>query len=332
MATMDVFSSDAFSLNTLTAAINEQPYVPGRVGEIGLFEEEGITTTTAIVESQSGALALVDAKTRGAPGQVVVGDPRKARSFIVPHLPETSSILADSIQNIRAFGSENQLQAIEQVRDARLAKMRRNLDATMEHHRIGAIKGQILDADGSTTIFNLFTEFGVAQQTHAMALTTTTTKVRQKVLQAKKKGEDELGNAPILRWHAFCGDTFFEELIDHDNVRSSYERWMEGEALRNDPRAGFMFGDVTWERYRGSVGGVSFVGTDDAYLFPVGVPGMFIGRFAPANYMETVNTVGLPYYAKADPMDFDKGVNLEAQSNPLYLCTRPRAVIKLTKV
>jgi hypothetical protein len=29
-------------------------------------------------------------------------------------------------------------------------------------------------------------------------------------------------------------------------------------------------------------------------------------------------------------MRFGKGVDLEAQSNPLNLCTRPRAVIKLT--
>ena len=57
---------------------------------------------------------------------------------------------------------------------------------------------------------------------------------------------------------------------------------------------------------------------------------LLITRFGPADYMETVNTMGLPYYASQVPMDHHKGVNLEAQSNPLNLCTRPRAIIKLT--
>ena len=50
----------------------------------------------------------------------------------------------------------------------------------------------------------------------------------------------------------------------------------------------------------------------------------------PANYMETVNTIGLPYYAKQEPMDFDKGIEVETQSNPIHLCTRPAAICKLT--
>ena len=46
---------------------------------------------------------------------------------------------------------------------------------------------------------------------------------------------------------------------------------------------------------------------------------------------ETVNTVGLPIYAK---MAVDEALNrwakVHTQSNPLALCLRPRAVIKVT--
>lgn len=58
----------------------------------------------------------------------------------------------------------------------------------------------------------------------------------------------------------------------------------------------------------------------------------FITRYAPANYTETVNTMGLPMYAKAEPRKFNKGFDIEAQTNPLNLCTRPGAIVKLTKV
>jgi len=39
------------------------------------------------------------------------------------------------------------------------------MDATLEHLRISAIKGHILDAAGSAVIYDLFTELGVTQHT-----------------------------------------------------------------------------------------------------------------------------------------------------------------------
>lgn len=59
------------------------------------------------------------------------------------------------------------------------------------------------------------------------------------------------------------------------------------------------------------------------------MPDFFITRFAPADYMETVNTDGLPYYTRVEPLPFGKGLEIESQSNPLHLPTRPKAIIKL---
>jgi hypothetical protein len=66
---------------------------------------------------------------------------------------------------VRAFGSENMLEGVQAVVNQRLSEMASKMDATLEHLRIGAIKGQILDADGSAVIYDLFTEFGVTQHT-----------------------------------------------------------------------------------------------------------------------------------------------------------------------
>ena len=63
-------------------------------------------------------------------------------------------------------------------------------------------------------------------------------------------------------------------------------------------------------------------------LVPEGVAGLFITRFAPADYLDTVNTLGLPYYADSQPKG-RKGVKLEVQSNPLHLCLVPGAIIEL---
>jgi hypothetical protein len=333
MSTMDPFASSAFSLNSLTAAINNPPegqIVPTVVDT--LFSEEGVTTTALMIERQGEALAMITAAERGAPATVVTSDKRDMIPFATLHLPSRGTIKADEVQGVRAFGSESQEQLVQTVIDQRIAKMRRQLDATIRYHRIGAIKGSILDANGSTVLLNLFTAFGISQQTEAMALATATTKVRTKVLSAKRKAEDVIGDSGMITgWMALCGRGFFDAFIDHDDVRDAYA-FYQANLKSGDPRSGFPFVEVMWREYYGKVGGVDFIGTDDAYLIPLGIPDLFITRFAPADYMETVNTMGLPYYAKSEPMAFNKGVYLEGQSNPLNLCTKPRAVIKLTRV
>ena len=53
-------------------------------------------------------------------------------------------------------------------------------------------------------------------------------------------------------------------------------------------------------------------------------------RFGPADYEETVNTIGLPRYAKQWPMENGKGRSLEVQTNALCMCTQPAALQSAT--
>ena len=99
---------------------------------------------------------------------------------------------------------------------------------------------------------------------------------------------------------------------------------------------------IVFEEYRAGVGGkldgVEFIPmhsnatVDDghAFFFPMGCPGLFIQRNAPADYIESVNTVGLPFYAKQERMVMDKGILIETQQNPLCLCTRPMTLVEGT--
>lgn len=330
MPALDIFNNDPFSVVSLTKAINETKHVPSRISELGLFSEEGITTTNVMIEKQGNALSLVPSGSRGAPATPVTGDKRTAIPFSATHLAQVANILADEVQNVRPFGAEGDVETVQGIVNKRLTKMRRNLDATIEHHRMGAIKGQILDADGTTVLLNLFTAFGVTQQTKSMVLGTTTTKVRQKIVEAKRLIEAELGGLMYSGVRALCSPGFFDSFVGHDSVVAAYDRWQDGEFHRQDIRAGFYHGGVFWEEYRGTVGGVSFIADGEAYLLPEGVPDLFVTHYAPADYLETVNTIGLPYYAKQEELRMGKGVELEAQSNPISLCTRPRTVIKLT--
>lgn len=329
MADIAIFDDDAFNVATLTAAINDLEYVPGRIGALGLFEEEGVTTLTVQIEKDGDTLALVPAAERGTSGLVVGGSKRILIPFNTVHLPERFAIKADEIQGIRAFGTQTELQAVQDVVNKRLAKARRQLDATHEFQRMGAIKGQVLDADGTTVLLDIYDRFGVTRQEHSMGLNDPESNVQVGCVEALDMQEDALGSITTSGSRAFCGKTFWSKLIAHPSVVETYRGTQQAAALRGDGRESFDFGGITWERYRGKVAGVAFIADDEARLVPEGVPELFISAFAPADYMETVNTLGVPYYSKLELQPFGKGVAGEAQSNPLHLCTRPRAVIRL---
>jgi hypothetical protein len=329
---------------SLTKAINHVEYIPGRIGQLGIFDEQGIATTVVLIEEEYGTIRLIPTSPRGGVPEPVSRDRRKVRSFVVPHIPVVQQVLADEVQNVKAFGIADEAQAskagVQQVVDKKLMLSAGDLDATLEFMRCRALQGIILDADGATTLFNLFTEFGVSQQTQAMALTTGTTNVLRKIREAQRMSISALKQAIFTGWRALCGDAFFDELIGHAKVEDKYLNSADNRILRDSDLAygAISFGNVIWENYRnGAVlnsGGSaqSYVATDDAYLLPMGSPGLFVNYFAPADYIDTVNTIGLPRYTRSEMLPMGKGMKMESQSNPLPLCTRPRAVVKLTRV
>ena len=337
MATLDVFKADAFSLTSLTEAFIKAPYQPGRLGQLGLFRERGITTTTVMVEEKAGQLSLIGVSPRGGVPDSIGKPKRTARSFIVPHLERIGHVTADEVQNVRAFGSENEAQAVQTIVNQILADLRAMHEVTLEYHRMGAIQGVILDADATSTIYNLFTEFDVLQQTGAIAFSVATTDIRNKIIAILRLIETELGGTVASSYRGFCGATFFDALVGHATVKDAF-RYQQGVMFGQDLRtAGFSFGGVTWEEYRGSVttadgsDSAAFIDASQAFIVPVTNPSIFVTNFAPADFMETVNTVGLPGYAKQaiDPK-YQKYVDILTQSNPLNLCLRPRAVYKAT--
>lgn len=324
---LNPFVQTAFSMTAMTAAINSMPFVPTRARGLGIFASEGISTTNLMVEEQSGRLTLVQVTERGAPPVQMKGPKRKVRSLVVPHLQTEDTVMATEIQNVRAFGG-GELQGLEQTRNNKMAAMTQAHDLTLEYGSLGAIKGVITDSDGSTVLYDLFDVFGITQEEVDFELDDANTEVKLKCLAVQRLIEDALGAAVYTGIHCFCGPAFMDKLTTHPKVKEAYDRWQSGQFFREDQRKGFLFCGITFEEYRGSVNGVDFVDADEAHFFPLGVPGAFRTWFAPGNFVEAANTVGLPRYAKSEPMDYDRGLKMLVESNPISICTVPAALIK----
>jgi hypothetical protein len=325
-----MLNDDGFTLSEMTAAINEVPHLPTMLGDAGIFEYGGVSQLTVQVEKQGSTLALVSSKPRGGPGAEIGRMNRNLRPFNLVHLPLDDRILADEVQGVRQFGTEGTPTPLEMRRQEVLQLGMRRFDLTMEWYRVGALKGIVYDADGTTVLHDFFTEFGVSQNVIDFALDVTTTEVRAVCSQALDAIEDELGGTPYTSVEAYCGRTFWNSLITHKAVKETFLNQVQAAQLRGNPTESLDFGGIMWRKYRGAANGSQMIGANDAYIVPKGVPGLLLGRFGPADYMETVNTVGLPLYAKGIPMRNGKGMDIEMQSNPIHLLTRPRAVIKAT--
>jgi hypothetical protein len=331
---LDVFKSDAFNLTSLVEAINKAPYKPGQIGRAGLFQERGIRTTQIAIEEKDGQLSLIQSSPRGGVGSRLGNSKRKLRSFVVPHFEREYTILADEVQGVRAFGSEDNTAGVQAILDERLAELRAMHEVTLEWMRVNAVQGIVKDADGSTLV-NLFTEFGVSQQTQTLDVDATTDqkgKLLKDVTAAQRKAEDELGAEPITGWRAYCGKTFFDDLRADASFVEVRKHGARNDELLSQPTGvrGFEAFGVRWEEYRGSNAGTPYVPDAEAYLVPEG-SSIFRTYFAPADFEETVNTIGLPLYAKiVRDQELNRWVKVHTQSNPLALCVRPRAVIKLT--
>lgn len=337
--TLDVFNGDAFNAVSLTDAINNIPFVPGRAGQVAGWEEESVTTTSIMLEEVGGELKLVDPTPRGGPGQPGGGEKRNARSLVVPHYQVDDFIMADSVQNVRAFGQTGVLEVLMDRVNSRLRNLVNwRLDPTLEYQRVGALKGIIVNADG-TTLYNLFTEFGVTQEPEIDfdldAASPVDGELRETCAAIVRTIAKNLGGVATGTIFAECGDAFFDALMKHPEVRESYKNTDMAKVLREGyvtPNGTvysvFEFGGIVWENYRGSVGDTAFVDTNACHIFPIGVPGLWRTVYAPADYEETVNTPGLPRYAKQYPSANGKGRHLEVQMNALNYCARPKVLMK----
>lgn len=334
---LDIFNNNAFGVTSLTDTVNSLKYIPTRIAELGLFRASSVSTTSIAIERMGDMLQLVKPTPRGGPGETRDMPKRNLKAFTIPHFQRDWAVYADEVQGVRAYGSETQLKTVAGVVKDKMDANLGDFTLTEEHARLGAITGNIVYADGSG--LNLFTEFGVTQAAEvafnldaADPVDGALRKACTGIIRATRK---ELGRVPFDHVHAFCGDNFFDKLLESQEVRDTYKGWNQAQILR-DSYVGksrgsnpmYKFGDIVWENY-GAVEDDGFgIDTEKVRFFPIGVPNLFRTYYAPADYIETVNTMGKRLYAKQWTMQNGKGINGEMQMNELNLCTRPKVLLR----
>ena len=328
------FDAGGYSLAEMTQAINILPNLYTRLGEIGLFSFEGITQRSVIIEQFDGALNVLPSVPLGAPATVATRQGRSMRSFGLPWIPHDDVILASDIQGVPAFGgSENEQLATVMMR--KLTLMRRKHAQTREYMEMNALRGIVKDGAG-TTLYNYFTEFGLAQISVDFLLGTATTLVQAKVRDAIRAVEDNLLGESMISVYALVSPEFFDKLIGHALTQDAYKFYSTtgAQPLRQDVRRSFPFAGILFEEYRGTVTlstGVAerLIPAGEGIAFPIGTIDTFTTYGGPANQISLANTIGLPLYARQLMDDKDRWINILTEASILPVNKRPRTAIRL---
>lgn len=332
---LDIFNNDAFNVVSLTARVNDEPYLPGQIGRRGYFQEEGVSTLFLAVErAAKEALRLVGPTPRGGPGETRTFSEGNLVNFTIPHFQREDSILADEVQGRRAFGAvatnEDTVESVQGRIVRKIGVHLRDFDLTVEHQRVGAIKGIITNKAGGV-MANLYTTFDIPVPTPiSLPFGTETTDLWDLGRTIQYRFEDII-DGPYEGIDAWMGRTAFDSFMKHKYNRDAYKTLQDRALLlgKGDINEAELYG-INWMRYRTGArataanGAAPYIGDNEVRFVPrVPNSNAFLTRYGPADYVETVNTEGLPRYLKQWAMPNDKGVNLEVQTNVINICTRP---------
>lgn len=327
-------SENILKLTTLVEAIKILPNSYGKINTSGIFKERPVNTRTIIIEMKDGVLNLLPTKPVGAPGSELNRGLRNARPLIVPHIPAHDVILPQELEGIRAFGKEDQVAALSDIVAEHLQNAKDKFFITKEYHRIRAIQGSVLDADGSTVLFNWFNEFMMKQMSFEFDFTGTADPLAT-ILNLKRYFESHLKGETMTGVHVYCDKDFFNALTTFSVTKTAFDRYQDSALFRTDVRNRFEYGGVVFEEYEGTADdrdGVAhkFIASKEAYAYPLGTTQTFRTYFAPANRFSTINKPGQELSVWRKMRDDESGIDFWFESNPIHVVLRPELTVKLT--
>ena len=329
------FDAGGYSLAEMTQAINLLPNLYTRLGELGLFRFEGVSQRSVIIEQIEGVLNLLPSVALGGPATVGSREGRAMRSFALPWIPHDDVILPADIQGVPAIGVGDEADPLVSVMTRKLTLMRRKHAQTREYMEMNALRGIVKDGAG-TTLYNYFTEFGIAQISVDFVLGTAGTNVQSKVREVLRTVEDNLLGESMSGVHALVSREFFDKLISHPKTEEAYKFYAAtgAQPLRQDVRRNFPFAGILFEEYAGAVtlstkASERLVPANEGIAFPTGTMDTFTTYGGPANLLETANTIGLPLYARQHLDPKGRWIDLMTEASILPVNKRPRLAIRL---
>ena len=333
----DVFNQNGWGVIEFHEEVVEKiDFKPQLLGSLNLFEPIYSRSRTIAIASKEGTLALIPTSEMGAPPQELIPPGAKVRKFDAVRLAKGSTIYALELAGVLALPFDMQTKEIAQEVTDRTAQITNDMELTWEFHRFGAIMGKVFDADGTTVLYDWFSEWGIAEPTEInFALNVDTTDVRKKCRDVKRTMMKAAKGVwtPSTRVGALVGDEFFDMLVNHPQIKETKLGTERAPVLENiEGFSSLEIEGITFINYQGTDDGTTIaIGSQKARFFPIGARGAFKVGWAPASeFKPYLNQRGQPVVGLVleDKSGRDEWDRVELYSYPLYACTRPEMLLR----
>ena len=334
MAIPNVFNGDLFTEVALTETIMTAPLVPQGLAQF--FDEKGSPTKYVWADRKQNKSILFNAYPRGGTeGNQMPQPTRDAIVLPIPHVPVYDEMLYDSWMGVRKFGSETETYGAEEVLSEKSLAMAQQMENTLESFRLGALRGIVKNGDG-TTLLDINTTFNITRNSMTVDLNGPDT-IKSQLMILRRNMQKKLGAGYSLKDVVLLvGFNAFTYLAQHAEITEAYDGQANNRAFfrENQAVAGeFRYADVLIKLYDWDTAADfpsalddtgSTVADMEGLAFPVlNGPSIFKTVYGPGDTAQTYNVMGQKFFMNRQNVDFDLGVKLRAQSNPLVYCTRP---------
>ena len=315
-----------FETKDLTATMLDMDPVSTPLGDLaastGMINLNTTEDTVVWLERKQGTIEMVDSAARGAPGAKIGDTERDAVPFELLSYPLSEPVNVDQVRGKRRFGTVNEMETFDEKVNEKLAIGNQRYDLTEEIQRIAMLRGQQVKKDG-TVKRDYFDIFGLTKQTFNFGLDTGSTEILAEARMATRRITDKLNGKTVRGFVALTGATAFDMLVTHKTYKETKLATPQAAELLSATNMAKV-GNITFMEYTFRPNGLEMIGEHEILLFPVGVDGMFLGRFGPATWEIDAPQ---PRYAKQIPHPKGTGVDIEMESHMLYINALPECVL-----
>lgn len=334
---LDIFNDDAFTLASMSAAIDKVEYVPDTILSSGVFTPNPIRTEAVAVEKRDGTIRVVPFSNRGQERPTVDKTSlRKLVNITTPRISQTQTIRASELNFLREFGTEDQIIEVQKEiarRQFGPNGMVADIEFSLERMALGALNGKILDENGDV----LYDFYSLLDETETADITLDLSagngalrkEITQKILRPMRSMAQ---GAKFQYMMALCGKTAFDELNDNPEYYQSYITQQNGQAARDSYfEKPVNFAGVVWMEYQGTDDGSYKVADNEVKFVPWGNNNIYEHVMSPAESFADIGSLGQRLYSRVVPdLKRQEFVELDVETYSLMLNKRPDLKIKAT--
>jgi hypothetical protein len=327
--------------------LENSPNIPSLLTELIPLDVEYMNTSTWEHDSKVMRVALPSDKSYSDRGDNFdARETSRTHLFKIPSFGIQTHIRPQDALRSRVAGTKDTLDSMDRLVANDIRDIRRSFALLQEKALAHLITtGTSYVPNGSAPVTDFYTEYA---GTSAAARPTVDFKLSDATKYPAEVGEDAralinenlLDGQTVSGYVALCGRNFFRDRIHHPKEEQARvdrtDMWGQDPLLKrlaNFQKQYRMYvgaDDIVYIQYDAKIGGVDLINTNEAYIMPAGVEGMFARRFAPAETMQYVNTIALPEYAWRSDNEFN-GTHIMYESNFGDYLLSPLTIIKATK-